>query len=366
LINTTELDSTTQEESKLARRGPFPKTEEQQYQVLSHLPTDGGVGFNELWRKLRSENIGVSFSTLTKTLKSLRSEKYVEMGVSRRRYKIPNHLYRKTGVGVEYEELLGDKLGLLKTSTKRVIKAHRGKIRYDEIIFGEIPYTCEVELSSKNLTEDKEKQISVFVGSVGETVVSSIAEILGRAYSGFISLLGDGRTKEAVDYLKKMLSFNLRLTVAFDGHRVAFDESWDSLLQDEAELLNAIRAVKAPSYSELLGCWILSLLSPLMPVEKFSYDLTSIEGWAKLMTENGNKWRASKGMPLLFEQDVQFFLKEQMQKGAISIRPVRREFGLLEFHEKMPEPQPEEFYSFLLGLFSAMKSLLENETPKVI
>lgn len=366
MINTTELDSTTQEESRLARRGPFPKTEEQHYQVLSHLPADRGVGFNELWRKLKAENIGMSFSTLTKTLKSLRSEKYVEMGVSRRGYKIPSHFYRKTSVGVEYEELLGDKLGLLKASTKRVIKAHRGKIRYDEIIFGEIPYTCEVELSSKNLTEEKEKQISVFVGSVGETVVSSIAEILGRAYSGFISLLGDGRTKEAVDYLKEMLLFNLRLTVAFDGHRVAFDESWDSLLQDETELLNAIRAVKAPSYSELLGCWILSLLSPLMPVEKFSYDLTSIEGWAKLITENGNKWRASKGMPLLSEQDVQFFLKEQMQRGAISIRPVRREFGLLEFHEKMPEPQPEEFYSFLLGLFSAMKSLLENETPKVM
>jgi len=313
----------------MARRGPFPKTEEQQYQVLSHLPSDNGVGFNELWRKLKSENVGVSFSTLTRTLKSLRSEKCVGMKVSRRGHKIPNHLYRK-------------------------------------IIFGEIPYTCEVEVSSENLTGDKEKQISVFVGSVGETVVSSIAEILGRAYSGFISILGEGRMQEAVDYLKKMLSFNLRLTVAFDGHRVAFDESWDSLLRDEAELLNAIRAVKAPSYSELLGCWILSLLSPLIPVEKFSYDLTNIEGWVKLITDNGNKWRASKGIPLLSEQEVQLFLKEQMQKGAISIKPVRREFGLLEFHEKMPEPQPEEFYSFLLGLFSAMKSLLENETPETV
>jgi DNA-binding HxlR family transcriptional regulator len=350
----------------LPRRGPLPRIEERHYQVLSHLPTDKGVGFNELWRKLKSENIGVSFSTLTRTLNSLRSEKCVKMDVSRLGNKIPSHLYSKTSLGAEYEELLRDKLGLLKASTKRVIKAHRAKIRYDEIIFGEIPYTCEVELSSKNLTEEKEKQISIFVGSVGETVVSSIAEILGRAYSGFISILGEGRTKEAVDYLKKMLSFNLRLTVAFDGHRVAFDESWDSLLQDEEELLNAIRAVKAPSYSELLGCWILSLLSPLMPAEKFPYDLTSIEGWTKLITDNGNKLRASKGLPLLSEQEVQLFLKEQMQRGAISIRLVRREFGLLEFHEKMPEPQPEEFYSFLLGLFSAMKSLLENKTPEVM
>lgn len=56
-------------------------------------------------------------------------------------------------------------------------------------------------------------------------------------------------------------------------------------------------------------------------------------------------------------------MKEKMQKGFISMIPIRSEYRKLEFKEKTPEPQPEEFNSFTLSLLGSIGSPLD-ETRK--
>jgi len=342
------------------KRGPLPNREQQQQVVLTHLPTETGVGFNELWRRLKSDGAGMSFSTLTKALKSLSKEDCISVDLHGSQSKIPRHLYKKTESGIAYERYLGDKHGLQSVPTRRIVKIHKGEIRYDRIIFGEIPYTCEVELSSPDLDKKKEEEISRFVQTASNAVVPTVAEIMNKAYTGFIALLREGSKREAVRFLSNAFSFKLRLTLVYDGGKTRLDEDLSSLLQNEKELSEITEATTQPSYVELLGCWLLSLLKPLVPPERFPYDLAGNESWARLITDQSNRWRREKGFPLLEETDVRRYLEEQIEKGFISIRPIHSEYGMLEFNEKMPEPQPEQFYSFMLSLLGSIGFLLDE------
>jgi DNA-binding HxlR family transcriptional regulator len=344
----------------MVKRGPLPNNEQQRYVVLAHLPTEGGVGFNELWRNLKSNGVGMSFSTLTKALKSLSEENCVSVELHGSESKIPRHLYKKVESGIAYEQYLRDRLGLESVPTKRTVKIHKGEIRYDRIIFGEIPYTCEIELSSTDLDKKKEDEISRFVQTASSTIVPTVAEILNKAYTGFISLLGQGSKREAVRFLSNGLSFKLKLTLMYDGSKTPFDQDCSLLLQNDKELSEVTEAIASPSHIELLGCWMLSLLKPLVPPERFPYDLSDNEGWARFITDQSNQWRREKGLPLLEQKGVRRFLDEQISKGFISIKHIRSEYGMLEFNEKMPEPQPEEFYSFILNLLGSIGFLLDE------
>ena len=346
----------------MTRPGPIANIEEQDLQTLNFLPQESGVGFNELWRRLKAGGHSVSYSTLSKTLKRLQSQGYVDFIVETEKRKIPQHVYTKTGHGQEYELHLSDKLRLSLADTKKIVKARRGEIKYNQAILGEIPYTCEIELSAPSLTQEKEEAITTFAGTVGDTVTSNIAEILNQAYSGFISLLGDGKKSEAFDYLKKALAFKLKLTIAFDGSRAALDDHLQRTLEYNEELSTAVQAINTPSYTELLSCWIYSLLNIIIPAEKFPYDLTKISGWAQLITERSNKIRTEKKLPLLDQEQVQLHLNEQIDKGMISITPVHVDTGIIQFHDRLPSPEPEESYSFLLGLTSTLKSMFEGTT----
>lgn len=350
----------------MPRRGPFPNTEKQMYEVLIRLPRDEGIGFNELWRKLKSEGVGMSFSTLTKRLRKMSDEGHVGVIIQEKAAKIPKHLYHKTASGSRLQQYLENKLSLQRFPTKRIISVHQGKIKYDGIIFGEVPYTYEIELDARGLSKKKEKDISEFIGVVSETIVSTVAERLYNASSGFISLLGDGKTEEAVEHLKRSLSFSLRMTLAFDGRRKDFQRMWDAMLKREDELSRVVSAVRTPTYGELLGCLILALFTPFIPRDKFPYKLSTMKGWARLITDFSNRWRKEKKVPLLEEEEVLRYLTEQEQKGYLTIRRLRVETGILEFAKKMPEPKPEEIYSFLLNFLSGLKSLTESQDKQAI
>jgi len=341
------------------RRGPFPEPEKQNSLILQNLSTEKPVGFNELWRSLKRGDISLSFTTLAKTLKRLMKDDYVQMTIKRGKTKIPKRLYAKTRRGAEYEQHLQGKLGFSDVSAKRIIRVREGTIKYNDIIFSNFPFTYELELSSANVDKEAENTISKFVGDMGETLIHNLAEILNKAYSRFLSSFSEGSAKDAFTLLKEGLAFRFRVTLAFDGRRVRLDPIAQRIQSNEDEYLHAVHAVKTPSYTELLGCWMLTLLSPLIPPEEFRYDLATVEGWANLIEEYGNRWRRNKGVPLLKRDEIAAYLNDLVAKGEISIRPVRVASGLLEF-KRMPEPQPEEFYSFLLSLFSGMKSVLED------
>jgi DNA-binding HxlR family transcriptional regulator len=344
----------------LARPSPRASIEEQDLQVLTHLQQRVGVGFNELWRRLKTSGHGMSYTTLAKTLRRLLSQGYVGFAVTESQKKIPRHAYSKTEHGREYELYLNDKLGLSMAKTRRIVKARRGEIRYNQMILGRIPYTCEIELSAPNLTREKEEEIAEFTGTVGDTITSNIAESLNQAYSGFIALLGDGKTKEAFEYLKDALAFKFKLTIAFDGNRVAADDAWQQSLADEGELNTTIQTINTPSYTELFGCWIYSLLNIVLPKQDFSYDLTRVEGWAQMITERSNRIRAERKLPLLDQVQVQAYLSEQIEKGTISIAPVNLITGMLQLHDSLQSFEPDESFSFMLGLASALRGAFEN------
>ncbi|MEM3017784.1 MAG: hypothetical protein QXO25_02780, partial [Candidatus Bathyarchaeia archaeon] len=62
----------------MTRPGPIASTEEQDLKVLTHLRREIGIGFNELWRRIKTDGHGVSYSTLSNTLKRLRAHEYIE------------------------------------------------------------------------------------------------------------------------------------------------------------------------------------------------------------------------------------------------------------------------------------------------
>lgn len=343
----------------MTRPGPRASIEEQDLQVLTHLQQIG-IGFNELWRKLKSSGHGVSYTTLSRTLRRLLSQGYIGFVVVESQKKIPRHIYSKTEHGRDYELHLNDKLGLSMAKTRRIVKARRGEIRYDKMILGRIPYTCEIELSAPNLTKEKENEITEFAGTVGDTITSNIAESLNQAYSGFIALLGDGKMKEAFDYLQKALAFKFKLTIAFDGHRVAADDAWQENLVDKQELATATQAINTPSYTELFGCWIFSVLNLLFPKQGFPYDLTKVDGWAQMITDHSNRIRAERKLPLLDQGQVYTYLRQQIDGGAISIVPTQITTGMLQFHNNVRSFEPDEPFSFMLGLASALKEIFES------
>lgn len=344
----------------MARPATRASIEEQDLQVLAHLQQHAGAGFNELWRRLKTSGHSMSYTTLSKTLRRLLSQGYVGFAVTESQKKIPRHAYSKNEHGREYELYLNDKLGFSIANTKRIVKARRGEIRYDQMILGRIPYTCEIELSAPNLTREKEEEIAEFTGTVGDTITSNIAESLNQAYSGFIALLGDGKTKEAFDYLRGALAFKFKLVIAFNGNRVAADDSWQQSPADERELIAAIQAINTPSYTELFGCRIYSLLNILFPKQDFSYDLTRVEGWAQMITERSNRIRRERNLPLLDQARVQTYLNEQIEKGTISIVPVHLTTGMLQLHDDLQSPESDESFSFMLGLASALRGAFDS------
>ena len=344
----------------MPRRGPFPEPEKQNLTILSKLSTESGIGFNELWRKLKQSNISLSFTTLTKTLRRLVKENYVQVKIKKGKAKISKRIYTKTALGSTYEKHLSSKLGFSKTPLKRILKIREGSIKYNQVIFSNFPFTYELELSSPKIDKDVEENIAKFVGDIGETLIHNIAEIMNRTYSNFLSSFVTGSVKDAFKNLKNGLDFRLKMTLAFDGRHVRFDEVTKRMQTNEDELLQSLHAIKIPSQTELLGCWMLTLLSPLMSPEDFSYDLSNVKEWARLIENYGNRWRRSKGVPLLKKNDVEEYLSGLIQKGDLAIRPFHATLGLLEFKE-IPEPQPEEFYAFLSSIFSGMKSILEEK-----
>ena len=191
----------------MVRRGPFVDMENKDLEILSHLSLDKGIGFNELWRTLKKDGLGMSFSTLSNVLKRLRKENYVNVDMKTSDQKIPRHHYCKTKSGFEYERHINDKINTFSFPTKRIIKSHKSEIKFNQMIVGEMPYTCEIDLSSSYLTKEKEEKISGLIETFGDTLIPNIAETLSKAYSGFTSLLGRGSIEESVDYLKKALSF---------------------------------------------------------------------------------------------------------------------------------------------------------------
>lgn len=329
----------------MVKRGPYPELEKQNMLILARIGEDNPIGFNELWRKLKQDDVSLSFTTLAKTLKRLQNEHYVQMFIRRGKAKISRRLYSKTSLGFEYEQHLQGKLSVLNGSGKRIIKVHEGSIKYNQMVFSNFPFSYELEMSSPSIDKETENSISKFIGDIGETIIHNLAEILNNTYSRFLSSFAEGSVKEAFNQLKNGLNFRFRITLAFDGRRVVLDEIASKIQDNENELLNAIQAIKVPSHTELLGCWIMTLLSPLIPPEEFTYNLKTVEGWAQLIEEYGNKWRRNKGVPLLKRNDVEHYLNDLINKGELSIKPVNVASGLLEFKE-MPEPQPEEFYSF--------------------
>ncbi|MGQ9543636.1 MAG: hypothetical protein ACUVTM_06095 [Candidatus Bathyarchaeia archaeon] len=343
----------------MTKPGPIPNFEGQDLQVLTHLTQDRGLGFNQLWRKLKANGYSISYSTLSNTLKRLSSQGYIEYSIEETKRKIPHHLYMKTEQGAEYEQHLNYKHGLAMGATRKIVKARRGELKYNQIILGEMPYTCEVELSPPPPTRDKEEEISRFVGAVGDTVISNIAESMNGAYSKFFNLLGEGKNEGAINHLKRALSFKLKLTLTFDGCKVAMDPSLHDTLQSLEETSSALQIIRKPSYTEMLSCQIFSLLNMIFSTERLPYDLTKVDGWSELITDYSNKIRVGKNLPLLDKETVKRYLQEQVDKGLISITPVHVESGIIHLHDKM-RVEPEEFYSFMVGLTSNLRALFED------
>jgi DNA-binding HxlR family transcriptional regulator len=346
----------------MTRPGPIANIEEKDLQVLNCLSLENGVGFNELWRKLKANGHGVSYTTLSNTLKRLESQKCVNYQIEKAKKKIPQHIYLKTKHGMDYQLHLNDKLKLSMSKTRKIVKARKGQIKYNQIILGELPYTCEIELAASNLTKEKEESITDFMGTVGDTLTSNVAETLNQAYSGFIAHLSMGNKTEAFEYLKKALRFKLKFTVAFDGSRALVDEAWKKTLDNQNDLANAIQEINTPSHTELLSCWMFGLLSIIFPSRESPFDLSNIDGWTKLITERSNRIRAEKKLPLLNEDQVEKYLKEEVENGNISIRPIHLDTGIMQFHDRVPSQDSEDSYSFVLGLTSSLKSMLESTT----
>jgi DNA-binding PadR family transcriptional regulator len=341
---------------------PLLNEESKRLLVLRHVPFEGGKGFNEIWRALKRDGVGLSYSTLSGALKALVEEGYVEFrnvaGGG-----IPKRLYRKTSGGVEYELHLEGKTRVTGKSVKRIIKAKSAPTEYGQAIFSRFPFTFEIELSAEQIAGESEEALTRFVGDMGETLVHNMAEILNRAYTNFLSCLADGRSSEAVESLRRGLGFRLKLTYVFDGDRVKVDRVWSRLSTGEKELLEAGKSVLNPSYSEIMGAWLLSFLRPLNPEQLERFDLTRLEGWAELITEHGNQWRRVRGVPLLKKTRVYEYLKQLTSTGRLSIKPFKFNGATLEFNG-MPEPKPHEFYAFLAGMFSSIKTFLEGESPE--
>ncbi len=344
----------------MPRRGPYVDKEKQDFEILRHLSSDKKVGFNELWRMLKQDDIGMSYSTLSRILKRLLNEEYVAVTKETISQKIPRHLYYKTESGIEYQQHLEDKIRLFDFPTRKIVKVHKSEIKFNQEILGEIPYTCEIRLSSQKLTKEKEEEISKLIETSSDILLSNIAESLNKAYSDFITLLGKGEIEDGINHLKKALSFNLRLTIIFDGYRVAISKDWQKKVQQELEDLNIPNAIKIPSDMELLSSWIYGLINQIFHPDDFQYDLSNLNGWSRFITDCTNKWRKDKGIPALEEQSVKAFLEEQVEKGTISIKPINVSSGILQFHEKIPDLHMDESYSFLLGLISSLKSMAEN------
>lgn len=338
-------------------RGPIPQPDKQDQTIISHLSTKKGIGFNQLWRQLKNDNMSLSFSTLSKTLKRLINQHYVQVKEIHGPLKIPQRLYTKTSHGAEYQQHLESKLGILESPTKHIIKVQQGTIQYNQQIFSNFPFSYELDLSAPSIDKQTEKIITTYIDDMGETVIHNIAEILNKTYSTFLHSFVENSMQKAFTQLQDGLNFQLKLTLAFDGKRLRLDDISTQLQTEENDLLHAIKAITVPSQTELLGCWIMTLLSPLLPQKDFPYDLSTLDGWATLIEEYGNRWRKEKGVPLLKKKDIKEYLQELIQKGDLSLQPIKVTSRLLNFN-KLPAPQPEEFYSFLLTIFSSMKSIL--------
>ncbi|MEM3380586.1 MAG: PadR family transcriptional regulator [Candidatus Bathyarchaeia archaeon] len=343
----------------MTKPGPIPNFDGQDLQVLTHLPQDRGLGFNSLWRILKSKGYSISYSTLSNTLKRLRAQGYIEYSIEETKRKIPHHLYRKTEQGAEYEQHLNYKLGLTMGEAKKIVNARRGELKYNQIILGEVPYTCEVEISPPPPSKNKEDEITRFIGAVGDTVISNIAENMNGAYSKFFNLLGRGYSEDALNHLRRALSFKLKLTLTFDGCKASMDPNLYKELHSSEEASAALQLVKNPSYTEILSCQIFSILNMIFSPERLPYDLSKVDGWSEMIADYSNKIRAGKGLPLLDKEIVKRYLQEQIDKGSISIMPVKVDSGIIQFHDKM-EAEPEEFYSFMVGLTSNLRALFED------
>jgi len=344
----------------MPRRGPFVDIEKKDHQILNHLKLNEGIGFNQLWRKLKKDEIGMSYSTLSKVLKRLKDGEYVDIDVKTTVQKIPRHSYYKTKSGRVYEQHLGDKIRSSSFPAKKIIKAHKSNLKLNQAIIGEMPYTCEIELSSHDLTHEKEEEISKLIETFSDILIPNIAESLNKAYSGSLSLLTKGSIEDSKNYLKKALSFNLRLSIIFDGYNIAINKNWQDKLEKELADLYSARAIFDPTEMELIYCWLNGILGQILYPNNFDYDLTDLDGWAKLITNFSNEWRKERDIPLLDEEKVKEFLKEQMRKGFISFKATKLNTNILQFHRKFPEMHVDESYSFLLGLISSLKSMTEN------
>jgi len=104
------------------------------------------------------------------------------------------------------------------------------------------------------------------------------------------------------------------------------------------------------------------LLNIIFPSEESQFDLSNIDGWTKLITERSNNIRTEKKLPLLNENQVKIYLEEQVENGDISIRPIHLDTGIMQFHDRVTNQETEDSYSFVLGLTSSLKSMLENTT----
>ncbi|MEM2902667.1 MAG: hypothetical protein QXO32_08080 [Candidatus Bathyarchaeia archaeon] len=341
---------------------PLLDEEPKRLLVLRHVPFEGEKGFNEIWRTLKRDGVSLSYSTLSRALKTLVEEGCVEF----RRVAgggIPKKLYRKTGRGVEYELHLEGKTRITGKSVRRIIKAKSTPAEYGQAIFSRFPFTFEIELSADQVAEESEEALTRFAGDMGETIVHNMAEILNHAYTNFLSCLADGRSSEAVESLRRGLGFRLKLTYVFDGDRVKVDRVWSRLSTGEKQLIEAGKSILNPSYAEIMGAWLLSFLRPLNPEQLERFDLTKLEGWAELIAEHGNQWRRVKGVPLLKKTRVYEYLKRLTSTGRLLIKPFKFDGATLEFNG-MPEPKPHEFYAFLAGMFSSIKTFLEGESPE--
>lgn len=343
----------------MPRRGPFVDIEKKDHQILNHLKLNEGTGFNQLWRMLKKDGISMSYSTLSKVLKRLKDGEYIESDVNSTGQKIPSHYYYKTKSGRVYEQHLSDKIRQASFPAKKIIKAHKSNLKLNQVIIGEIPYTCEIELSSPNLTHEKEEEISNLIETFSDILIPNIAESLNKAYSGALSLLTKGSIEDSKNYLRKALSFNLRLSIMFDGYNVAIKKNWQDKLKKELADLYSTKTIFDPTEIELLFCWLNGILGQILYANNFDYDLADLDGWAKLITNFSNEWRKKRDIPSLDEKKVKDFLKEQLRKGFISFKPTKLNTNILQFHRKFPEMHVDESYSFLLGLISSLKSMNE-------
>ncbi len=344
----------------MTRRGPFIEIEKKDYEILKHLELNTGTGFNELWRKLKDNGISMSFSTMSKVLKRLRDENHVDIDVRISGYKIPKHLYYKTEQGLEYQQHLDDKIRLSLIPAKRIVKAHKSDIKFNQVIIGEMPYTCEIELSSPNLTSNKEGEISRLVETFSDILIPNVAESLNKAYSGSLSLLSRGSIKESTDFLKKALSFNLRLSIIFDGYKITINKKWQDSIEEELKDLYSSNTINVPSEMELFYCWINGILNQIFHADNSPYDMSDLDGWAEFIKNFSNKWRKEKNIPPLEVAKIKEFLKDQIGKGNMSFKPIRFNSNLLQINQKLPETHISESYSFLLGLMSSLKEMEKN------